>query len=64
MNKKKYYLIYQVTNNVNGKIYIGIHETNDLEDDYMGSGKILNKAKEKYKDKHSGQSFHSVAVLF
>ena len=48
MNKKKYYLIYQVTNNVNGKIYIGIHETNDLEDDYMGSGKILNKAKEKY----------------
>ena len=48
MNKKKYYLIYQVTNNVNGKIYIGMHETNDLEDDYMGSGKILNKAKEKY----------------
>jgi len=33
---------------VNGKIYIGMHETNDLEDDYMGSGKLLRYAKEKY----------------
>ena len=37
---KKYYLIYQITNNINGKIYIGKHETDNLDDDYFD---ILNK---------------------
>lgn len=45
---KKYNYIYLITNNINGKIYIGKHSTDDLNDDYMGSGKILYKAKQKY----------------
>lgn len=48
MNKQKHYLIYQITNLVNGKIYIGKHETFNLEDHYFGSGKYLAKAKKKY----------------
>ena len=45
---KKYNYIYLITNTINGKIYIGKHSTDDLKDDYMGSGKILYKAKQKY----------------
>lgn len=45
---KKYYLIYQITNNINGKIYIGKHETDNLDDDYFGSGTYLKHAQKKY----------------
>lgn len=43
-----YYTVYKVTNLVNGKFYIGKHQTNDLEDGYMGSGKIIRDAVRKY----------------
>lgn len=43
-----YYLIYKTTNNINGNIYIGMHETNNVEDGYIGSGKRLLSAISKY----------------
>lgn len=39
-----YYYIYQITNLVNGKIYVGVHKTKNLDDGYMGSGKIIRRA--------------------
>lgn len=40
----RYYTVYKITNAVNGKVYIGKHETDDLNDDYMGSGKLIRAA--------------------
>jgi hypothetical protein len=45
---KKYHIIYKVTNLINGKIYIGKHSTNNIHDNYLGSGTALLSAVDKY----------------
>lgn len=45
---KQYNYIYLITNKINGKIYIGKHSTDNLNDGYMGSGLLLANAKKKY----------------
>lgn len=42
------YVLYKTINTVNGKFYIGIHKTDDINDDYLGSGKNLKRAIAKY----------------
>lgn len=42
------YCIYQITNKINGKTYIGQHKYKVLNDSYMGSGKIIKSAQAKY----------------
>lgn len=45
---KKYHILYKTTNLINGKFYYGIHSTNNLKDNYLGSGVYLNRAIKKY----------------
>jgi len=47
-NKRKYHIIYQTVNLTNGKIYIGAHSTDNLNDDYHGSGTNITRAIKKY----------------
>lgn len=46
--QKKYHYIYRTTNIINGKYYIGIHTTDNLNDGYIGSGKKLWYSINKY----------------
>ena len=43
-----YYTIYKVTNKLNGKFYIGKHQTKKVDDAYYGSGKAIKEAIQKY----------------
>ena len=43
-----FYTIYKITNLINDKIYIGKHQTKDLNDSYMGSGKNIIRSIRKY----------------
>ena len=40
--------VYKITNIVNNKIYIGQHSTLNIDDGYLGSGKLLRLALKKY----------------
>jgi len=39
---------YIITNDVNNKQYVGAHSTNNINDNYMGSGLLIGRAKKKY----------------
>ena len=55
----KYYFVYETKNLKNGKIYIGIHETEDLNDGYLGSGLKLKRSIRYY-----GKKFFERKILF
>jgi hypothetical protein len=47
-NKRRFHTVYQTINLINNKIYIGAHSTDDLTDNYCGSGTNISRAIIKY----------------
>lgn len=47
-SSKKHHFVYRITNQLNNKIYIGVHSTDDVEDGYMGSGSLLRREMKEY----------------
>jgi hypothetical protein len=45
---KQYHIVYKTTCLVNGKVYIGVHSTNNITDNYIGSGTALIAAIKKH----------------
>jgi hypothetical protein len=42
--EKKYHYIYKTTNLKNGRFYVGMHSTDNLNDGYLGSGTRLRRS--------------------
>ena len=59
MKNYTHHIVYCTTCSVTKKWYIGIHSTNDLNDGYLGSGKILKHSISKY-----GKDAHKRDILF
>jgi hypothetical protein len=46
--KNKHYIVYQITNKINNKIYIGAHITENINDGYFGSGINIKRSIKKF----------------
>lgn len=55
----KFYIVYKITNLINEKVYIGRHSTNNINDNYMGSGTELREDM-----KRVGKKNFSKEILF
>jgi len=55
----KFYIVYKITNLINEKVYIGRHSTNNINDNYMGSGTELREDM-----KRVGRKNFSKEILF
>lgn len=43
-----FHYVYITTNQINGKEYVGVHSTKNLDDRYLGSGKLIQQAISKH----------------
>jgi hypothetical protein len=52
--EKQFHYLYKIANTKNGKYYIGMHSTDNIEDGYLGSGRLIrNSIRSHGKDAHT-----------
>jgi hypothetical protein len=56
--RTKIHYIYKITHIKSGKYYVGMHSTFDMDDGYMGSGKLIIASVNKY-----GVEAHTKEIL-
>lgn len=56
--EKNIFYIYKTTCDINGKFYVGMHSTTNINDGYLGSGKRLKYSIRKY-----GINNHSKEII-
>lgn len=56
--EKKHNIFYRTTNQINWKYYFGIHSTNNLNDGYLGTGRLIKEAIKKY----GKENFHLTII--
>ena len=56
--RRQFHNIYKISNKLNGKYYVGMHSTDDIDDGYFGSGKYLRHSINKH-----GKENHEMKIL-
>ena len=57
-DKRTFHYIYKITRVIDGKFYVGMHSTDNLEDGYFGSGKKITRSIKKH-----GKEAHVKEIL-
>jgi|TARA_B110000908_G_scaffold83766_1_gene100229 hypothetical protein len=57
-SRRKYHIIYKTTCLITNRFYVGMHSTDNLEDGYIGSGKLLWRSVNKH-----GKENHATEIL-
>jgi hypothetical protein len=58
-SNRKHHVVYKTTCTINGRYYIGLHSTDNLNDDYLGSGKRIRRSVNKH-----GAANHVREILY
>lgn len=55
---KQFHFIYKTTCQITGKYYVGMHSTDNIDDGYLGSGKLLRRSITKH-----GRENHTLSIV-